>query len=104
MGLMDVASHILEAAEASEKMLAQLLKCAPLEESIKLLGEEMKKTSRRINALNEYLLPRLRSDVKRIEAVLDEREREDTFRLKMIKGKKEREKKKKRKAAEALAS
>ena len=48
----------------------------------------MKKVSRRINALEEYLLPRLRGQLRGIASVLDEREREDTFRLKKIKGKK----------------
>jgi V/A-type H+-transporting ATPase subunit D len=38
--------------------------------------------------LNEYLLPKLRGESRFIARVLDEREREDTFRLKRIKGKK----------------
>ena len=53
-----------------------------------MLGEEVKKTNRRINALNEYLLPKLRGEVRKISRVLEEREREDTFRLKKIKKKK----------------
>jgi V/A-type H+-transporting ATPase subunit D len=92
IGLLDTSSHVLEAAEASEQMLAQLIECAPAERNIGLLGEEIKKTSRRINALKEYLLPKLNTEVRSIERVLDEREREDTFRLKRIKGKKERQK------------
>jgi V/A-type H+-transporting ATPase subunit D len=88
MGYIDCPSHITEAAEASEAMLEQLFRCAPLERNIQLLGEEVKKTSRRINALEEALLPRLRRDVRAIGRVLEEREREDTFRLKRIKKKK----------------
>ena len=42
----------------------------------------------RINALNEYLLPKLRGEVQLIKRILEEREREDTFRLKKIKQKK----------------
>ena len=39
-----------------------------------------------------HLLPRLRGQLRGIASVLDEREREDTFRLKKIKGKKAQQK------------
>ena len=99
IGLLDTSSHVIEAAEAAEEMLSQLVLCAPLERNIQILGEEVKKTNRRINALNEYLLPKLRGEVRDIARVLEEREREDTFRLKKIK-KKQAEKAK----AKAVAS
>jgi V/A-type H+-transporting ATPase subunit D len=95
IGLLDVSAYLLEAGEAAERMLEQLLKCAPMERNLQILGEEVKKVSRRINALEEYLLPRLRHEVRTIARVLDEREREDIFRLKRIKGKKAAQKKKK---------
>jgi len=85
---MDISAYVLEAAESAESMLEQLVRCAPIERNIQLLGEEIKKTNRRINALNEYLLPKLRGEVRTIARVLEEREREDTFRLKKIKKKK----------------
>jgi len=88
MGRLDTSAHMHEAGEASEVMLEQLLQCAPLERNLQIVGEEVKKVSRRINALEEYLLPRLRYEVRQIARVLDEREREDTFRLKRIKAKK----------------
>ena len=88
IGLLDTSSHVLAAAKSAEEMLEQLVKCAPLERNIQMLGEEVKKTNRRINALNEYLLPKLDAEVRHIRSVLEEREREDTFRLKKIKKKK----------------
>jgi len=88
VGLLDSPSHVVEAAESAERMLEQLVVCAPIERNIQMLGEEVKKTNRRINALNEYLLPKLRGEVRKISRVLEEREREDTFRLKKIKKKK----------------
>lgn len=88
VGLLDMSSHVLEAAESAELLLEQLVACAPAERNIQILGEEVKKTNRRINALNEYLLPKLRFEVRTILRVLEEREREDTFRLKQIKKKK----------------
>lgn len=88
MGTYDTSAHIYEAAENAEKMVEQLLVCAPRELNLQIIGEEVRKVSRRINALNEYLLPKLRGEMRTIARVLDEREREDTFRLKRIKGKK----------------
>jgi V/A-type H+-transporting ATPase subunit D len=88
VGTLDMSSHILEAAEEAERMLQQLIECAPAERNLMIIGEEVRKVSRRINALEEYLLPRLRDEVHSIYRVLDEREREDTFRLKRIKQKK----------------
>lgn len=88
VGLLDTSAQLLEAAQSAEEMVEQLIACAPLERNIQLLGEEIKKTNRRINALNEYLLPNLRAEVRLIARVLEEREREDTFRLKKIKKKK----------------
>lgn len=93
LGNLDVSSHILEAAEDAERMLQQLITCAPAERNLMIIGEEVRKVSRRINALEEYLLPRLREEVQNIYRVLDEREREDTFRLKRIKKKKSDDKK-----------
>jgi V/A-type H+-transporting ATPase subunit D len=93
VGLMDTSSHVLEAGVSAEEMLDQLVKCAPLERNLQILGEEIKKTNRRINALNEYLLPKLYGEVRRIQSVLEEREREDTFRLKKIKKTKSKDKK-----------
>jgi V/A-type H+-transporting ATPase subunit D len=88
VGLLDISPQIVEASEASEAMVAQMLVCAPKEQNLQIIGEEVRKVSRRINALNEYLLPKLREEVRTIARVLDEREREDTFRLKRIKKKK----------------
>lgn len=101
MGLLDTSAQVQEASEASEEMLSQLLICAPLERNLQIVGEEVKKVSRRINALEEYLLPRLRGQLRGIASVLDEREREDTFRLKKIKGKKAAQKRKAQAAAAA---
>jgi V/A-type H+-transporting ATPase subunit D len=73
-----------------------------MERNLALVGEEVKKVSRRINAIEEYLLPKLRGQLRGIASALDERDREDTFRLKKIKGKKQRQKAKAAKdAAEA---
>ncbi len=78
-----------ETAEAFEKVLNQALKIASQETRLKRLGEEIKKTSRRVNALEQILVPILKREVTFIMRTLEERSREDTFRLKRLKGKKQ---------------
>ncbi len=46
---------------------------------------EIRATARRVNALDNTLIPRLREELRYIRAVLEEREREDVFRLKRVK-------------------
>ncbi len=88
IGILATSSQVLDAAETAESMLEKLIECAPFEQNILVLGREVRKVSRRINALNDYLLPKLREDVRHIGHTLEEREREEVFRLKRIKQKK----------------
>lgn len=87
----DYSTHISDAAVAAELLVEQLLECAPLEMQIKALGEEVRRLGRRINAIDEYLIPRLKTEIDAITRVLDEREREERFRLKRVKRKKNRD-------------
>jgi len=94
IGVLATSAQTLDAMEAGEAMLEQLIECAPFERNIQVLGDEVRKVSRRINALDESLLPKLREDVRHISRALEEREREDVFRLKRIKQKKAANKRK----------
>ena len=51
------------------------------------IGEEIKKTTRRVNALEQVVIPRIRGEIRFIRDVLEQRAREDVFRLKRIKKK-----------------
>ncbi len=84
--------RIFETKERFKDILGDILELAPLEASLKRLGREIRKTTRRINALEEMLMPRLRNEIRFIRSTLEEREREDNFRLRRIKNKKERKK------------
>ena len=53
------------------------------------LAVEVKKTQRRVNALDKMVIPQDRETVKYIESVLEERERDNTFVLKSLKKRKE---------------
>ena len=52
------------------------------------LAGEVKKTQRRVNALDKMVIPQTRDTKVYIESVLEERERENTFVLKSLKNRK----------------
>jgi V/A-type H+-transporting ATPase subunit D len=52
---------------------------------LKRLASEIQRTSRRLNALDHLLIPRLEAERDYIQAALDEHERSDHFRLKLVK-------------------
>lgn len=76
-----------EVAQKFEHLVESLIHYAPLITKLRLLNNEVKKTSRRINLLEEHLIPTLRHQISFIQSTLEEREREDIFRLKRMKKK-----------------
>jgi hypothetical protein len=51
------------------------------------LAAELRKTQRRVNALQHIFIPEYEETVAFIESALEEREREEVFRLKRLKNK-----------------
>lgn len=62
-----------------------LYELAVLENSIYKLAKEIEKTQKRTNALSNIQIPKYTQQVKEISESLEEKEREDFFRLKKIK-------------------
>lgn len=60
---------------------------AEVENSIFKLAKEIEKTKKRTNALKFVQIPKYKNQVKYIQEVLEEKEREDFFRLKRLKSK-----------------
>jgi len=87
-----VSSRIDETADRFEKILDVIIEYADIETRLKRLGEEIQKTNRRVNALEQITVPGLKEQVAYIRQTLDERAREDLFRLKKVKKKIERKK------------
>jgi V/A-type H+/Na+-transporting ATPase subunit D len=79
------SARIDETAERFEAVLELLLRAAPLDRKLARLAEEIRRTSRRVNALEQRLLPSLQEQARYILGVLDQREREDVLRLKHLK-------------------
>ncbi len=85
--LMGVGGRTLAAQVAFRKLSQALVRVANIESRLRHIGEEIKKTARRVNALEQVVIPAVRSQIYFIQQVLDQQEQEDVFRLKRIKGK-----------------
>ncbi len=82
---MTVSSAVDTAAKRFEIFLNTMLMMASTEAYMRRIGSEVKKTARRINAINEIIIPRNKEQVQYIRRTLEEREREDILRLKRLK-------------------
>jgi V/A-type H+/Na+-transporting ATPase subunit D len=82
-----VSSRIGQAASKFEEIIDTMIESADIETRLRRLGEELQKTNRRVNALENVVIPELEEQVKFIFSSLDERAREDHFRLKKVKKK-----------------
>ncbi|MCI6257870.1 MAG: V-type ATP synthase subunit D [Spirochaetia bacterium] len=70
------------------KLLTLLTQMASIRTIVWRLAGEVKKTQRRVNALDKMVIPQTKDTKKYIESVLEERERENIFVLKSLKRRK----------------
>ena len=66
-------------------LLSQLVQMASIRTIVWRLAAEVKKTQRRVNALDKMVIPQTLETKKYIENVLEEKERENVFVLKALK-------------------
>ncbi len=80
-GLVATSPRIDVAAASFERLLDHVLDVAAAELSLRRLAGEISRTTRRVNALEHVVVPRLDDERSAIEVVLAERELEDRVRL-----------------------
>jgi len=90
-GLGRGGQQIAACREAYNAALLALVELASLQTSYLILDEAIKVTNRRVNALENVLIPRLENTIAYILSELDEQEREEFFRLKLVQNRKKRE-------------
>lgn len=68
-----------------QRVVSLITRLAEIETSVYRLATSIKKTQKRANALDNILIPRYKNTVKYIQDTLEEKEREDFYRVKMLK-------------------
>ena len=83
--LMETSEAVDRCAEELREMLSILSEYAETTISVWRLAHEIRKTQRRVNALERLFIPKYDATIKKIEEVLEESEREEFFRRKRLK-------------------
>jgi V/A-type H+/Na+-transporting ATPase subunit D len=82
-----LGSRTIAAQAAFQELSKVLIQVANTEARLRRVAGEIRKTARRVNALQQAVIPGIRSQIRAIQQALDQQEQEDIFRLKRIKGK-----------------
>ena len=85
-GLATTPAHLDRALQILAEVLPEMVQLAELERAIELLADEIERTRRRVNALEQILIPQLEETIRRIQDALDEMERASRARLQRLKG------------------
>jgi V-type H+-transporting ATPase subunit D len=89
LGLVGGGKKIVAVREKFTVLMEMLIKLASLQTSFMTLDEALKVTNRRVNALENVTIPKIEAVLDYISRELDELEREDFTRLKLVQGKKQ---------------
>jgi V/A-type H+-transporting ATPase subunit D len=83
--LADTSSWVDQAAQLSRKCLEAIVALAELQTSLEILGREINRTKRTVNALEYLVIPSLQATIKFLHMKFEERDREEKSRLKRVK-------------------
>jgi V/A-type H+-transporting ATPase subunit D len=84
-GITSTTSRIDSTADKYEELLEKIVDVAETQTKILKLLDEIEKTKRRVNALEHKTIPEMKAAQSEVSQVLQERSREETFRMKKIK-------------------
>ena len=80
-----VTEQLDTAVRGLNEVVVKLIKLAETEKTCNMLAEEIEKNKRRVNALENIMIPQLSETIKYIKMKLDESERSATVRLMKVK-------------------
>lgn len=83
----NTTSALDDAYEKFNRVKALTIRLAEIESAVCRLADAIKKTRKRTNALGNIMIPKFESTIKYISNSLEEKEREEFSRLKVIKSK-----------------
>jgi V/A-type H+-transporting ATPase subunit D len=86
----DTRASLDEAVTAFRGLREQIAELCEMTASVWWLAAELRKTLRRVNALQYIFIPSYEASIKYVESALEENERQEIFRLKWLKLKKTR--------------
>ncbi len=86
----EAGAQTLAAAAQFRRLTEALIQVAATETRLRRIGEEIKKTNRRVNALEQLVIPDVQWQIRDIRSVLDQRALEEVTTLKKIKAKLEK--------------
>ena len=87
IGLYNTNIQVDEAIEIFTKIKTEIIELAEIENTILRINKAIEKVKKRSNALKDIIIPEEKQQIKTIEGILEEREREEFTRLKVIKKK-----------------
>lgn len=84
-GLAFTSGELDDSMKAFESAMQPLLRLAESEKTAQLLAQEIEKTRRRVNALENVMIPNYQETIKYIRMKLEENDRANTTRLMKVK-------------------
>jgi V/A-type H+-transporting ATPase subunit D len=81
-GTAGTAATLDAAGERFSALLPRLITWAEEEEAVRNLQDGLKRTVRRLQALEKVVIPKLERDIREVTAALEEEERDEAFRRK----------------------
>ena len=84
-GVVSTSGEMDESVTRMKQVVAHMVRLAEVEHACDMLADEIQKTRRRVNALENVMIPQLRETIRYIVMKLDENERGNIARLMKIK-------------------
>jgi V/A-type H+-transporting ATPase subunit D len=83
--LIDTSSWLDQTADRAGKVLEAIVALAELQSTLEILGKEINRTKRIVNALEYLVIPNLQTTIRFLYMKFEERDREEKARLKRVK-------------------